>query len=267
MRARVLILWSCTLAVPLAVSPACRAQQPDTGLAAQVQALPPLPSQATAEQLEQRGDELRQHKQSLEALEFYGAALKLKPNDASLLNKAGIASLQVQRYGVAKRCFELAIKANRTAPEPYNNLGVIAYLQKKYSRAIGQYKKAIELQPLSASFHSNLGTAHFARKHFPEAAAEYARAWSLDPDIFTRSSTSGVNAHLMSPEDRAHFDFMLARMFAENNQLDESLRYLRRALEEGYGRVQEVYESASFAALRADPRFTELMQNQPPAIR
>jgi tetratricopeptide (TPR) repeat protein len=265
MRKRPVVLC-CVLVVLIATAPAGFAQQSDASLVAQVQAVPPAPRNLTAAELEQRGDELRARKQSLEALEYYAAALKLGPRTASLYNKAGIANLQVQRFGVAKRCFDLAIKADRTAPEAYNNLGAIAYLQKKYSRAIGQYQKAIQLRPEGAAFHSNLGTTYFARKQFPDAANEYATAWNLDHDVFTHSAAVGVSARLMSPEDRAHFDFLLARMFAENLQLDDSLRYLRRAIEEGYGKVREVYESSAFAALRADPRFTELMQNQPPGI-
>ena len=257
----------CTLILMLAAIPASLAQESNSAEVAHVEALPPLPPNATADQLERRGAELRERKQSLEALDYYLAALKLEPKRVAVLNKAGIANLQIQRFGVAKRCFDLAVKADRTAPEAYNNLGVIAYLQKKYGRAIGEYEKALKLRPDSASFHSNLGTAYFARKEFPKAITEYNTAWNLDHDVFTRSATAGINARLMSPEDRAHFDFILARMYSENHQLDESLRHLRRAIEEGYAGVKEVYESASFAALRADPRFTDLMQNQPPAIR
>src|SRR5215831_12440673 len=101
----------CTLILMMAAVPACLAQEPDPAVVAHVEALPPLPANASAEQLEQRGDELRARKQALEAIDAYAAALKLAPGRASLFNKAGIANLQIQRYGVAKHCFELAIKA------------------------------------------------------------------------------------------------------------------------------------------------------------
>jgi tetratricopeptide (TPR) repeat protein len=257
--ASILLSVACLSSVSLA--------QADPNGTAQLESLPPLPPGAGAQEFEQRGDELRERRQPIEALDCYNAALKLDPGNPSLLNKTGIANLQVERFGLAKHFFERAVKANRNAPEAYNNLGVIAYLQKKYRRAIGEYQKAIQLDPNSASFHSNLGTAHFARKDFQSAIAEYTKAWVLDPDVFVRSATAGVNAHLMSPEDRAHFDFLLARMYAENHRPDEALHYLRRAIEEGYARVHEVYESAAFASLRTDPRFAELMQSQLPPIR
>ncbi len=47
---------------------------------------------------------------------------------------------------------------------------------------------------------------------------------------------------------------------------DRSLQYLRRALEEGYKGIDNVYKDPEFAGLRNDARFTELMAARPPAI-
>jgi hypothetical protein len=47
---------------------------------------------------------------------------------------------------------------------------------------------------------------------------------------------------------------------------DRSLEYLRKAMEEGYKEIGNVYKDAEFAELRKDPRFTELMSSKPTAI-
>ena len=227
----------------------------------------PPSATATARELEKSADELRQEKLYLDAIDYYREALKRSPaNLAVLHNKIGITQLQMGRYPEAKKSFERAIKSDKNYPDARNNLGVIHYIQKKYGRAIKEYRKAIALREDSASFHSNLGTAYFARKEFEKAAAEYQRALDLDPDVFEHRSLAGVSAQMSSPEDRAYYNFVLARMYAKAGNLDRALNYLRKAMEEGYKEIGKVYEENEFAGLRKDPRFSELMASKPLAI-
>jgi len=237
----------------------------------QVQVGPPLrhtqppPASATPQELEQRGDELRGQKSYLYALDYYGTALKKQPSP-SLLNKIGITQLELQRFHEASKSFERAIKNDRAYADAYNNLGVIYYLEKKYGKAIRQYKKAINLRQDAPSYFSNLGAAYFSKKELEKSVAAYSEAMRLDPEIFERTSHTGVQAQMASPEDRAHFDYVMAKLFAKAGNSDRSLQYLRKALEEGYKGIDEVYKDAEFAGLRKDPRFTELMAARPPAI-
>ena len=227
---------------------------------------PPSPT-ATAAELETQADELRVQKAWLDAIDYYKAALKRKPADPAVLyNKMGISQLQLQRIGDAKKSFEHSIKADRQYAEAYNNLGVVFYWQKKYSKAEKNYKQALTLREDSASFHSNLGTSLFARKLFEAAMVEYVRAVELDPLVFERRSQAGVAARMSSPEDRARYSFMLARMYARVGDMDHALNYLRKAMEDGYKEIADVYKEAEFAELRKDPRFTELMASKPVAI-
>jgi tetratricopeptide (TPR) repeat protein len=220
---------------------------------------------ATPQELEQRGDELRGQKSYLYALDYYGTALKKQPSP-SLLNKIGITQLELQRFHEASKNFERAIKNDREYADAYNNLGVIYYLEKKYGKAIKQYEKAIKLRQDAPSYFSNLGAAYFSKKELEKAVAAYTEAMHLDPNIFERTSHTGVQAQMASPEDRAHFDYVMAKLFAQAGNSDRSLQYLRKALEEGYKRIDEVYKDAEFAGLRKDPRFTELMAARPLAI-
>lgn len=228
-------------------------------------AIEPPSASATADELEKRGDELRQLKAYADAIDYYRAALK-KQKSATTYNKLGIAELQVNRLKDARKDFGRSIKADKKYAEPRNNLGVVYYKQGKYDRAISEYKKAIELEEMAASFHSNLGSAYFAQKKYELAAAEYGRAVQLDPEIFERISGGGVSAHLQSPEDKAYFSYVLARMYAQMGDFDRSLKALRRAIEDGYDVKGKVYNDDKFAKLREDPRFTELMASKPVAI-
>jgi tetratricopeptide (TPR) repeat protein len=232
----------------------------------QVQVAPPLlrtidpPAvDATVADLETRADQLRGAKLYLDAMDYYRAALAKAPNSSRLLNKIGISELMMQRYKDARKSFELSIKADHTFADAYNNLGVVLYEQRKYGAAVKQYRKAIAIDNNSASFFSNLGAAHFSKKEFEPAVIAYQHALELDPDVFERTSRGGVQAQLPSPEDRARYDYTVAKLYAKMGFSERSLEYLRKAMEGGYKDFKNVYKDEEFSQVRKDPRFTEMM--------
>ncbi|MGC2170369.1 MAG: tetratricopeptide repeat protein [Candidatus Sulfotelmatobacter sp.] len=222
---------------------------------------PPAPN-ATAAQLEQQADLLRADKLYLDALDYYQAARDKTPNDAQLLNKIGITELMMQRYRQARKTFQRAIRCDRQFADAYNNLGVVYYESRNYRAAVKQYQKAIARDGDSASFFNNLGAAYFSKRDFNPAVAAYQRALELDPDVFERSSRTGVEAQLPSPEDRARYDYTVAKLYAKMGFSDQSLEYLRKAMEDGYKDLKNVYKDAEFAQLRKNPRFTALMASK-----
>jgi tetratricopeptide (TPR) repeat protein len=231
-----------------------------------MQAVEPPTADATGDALEQQADGLRAEKLFLDALDYYRAALGKKPGSAQLLNKIGITELMLMRYKEARKSFEKSIHADGNYADAYNNLGVVLYENKKYGAAIKEYRKAIEKDDNSASFFSNLGAAYFSKRDFDPAVDAYSHALQLDPDVFSRTSRNGVQAQLPSPEDRARYDYTVAKLYAKMGLSDQSLEYLRRAIESGYKDLKNVYKDAEFSELRKDPRFTELMAAKTPVI-
>ena len=229
-------------------------------------AAPPSPS-ASVQELLQRGDELRAEKAYLDALDYYRTALARSPGEAaSIHNRMGITQMETEHWKESIKEFRLAIKTDRNFADAHNNLGVDYYELKKYSKAISEYETAIRLRPESAPYFSNMGAAYFGKKEFEKAAEAYTHALQLDPDIFEHNSRNGVAARLPSPEDRAHFDYVMAKLYAKAGVADRSLQHLRRAMEEGYKGIEDVYKDAEFTELRKDPRFTQLMSARPPVL-
>jgi len=225
---------------------------------------PPAPD-ATAVELEKQGDGLRAEKLYLDALDYYRAALN-KSHDARLFNKIGITELMMQRFKEARKSFEQAIRSDHEFADAYNNLGVIYYEVKKYGAAVKQYERAIAIDSSSASFYSNLGAVYFSKRDFERAVAAYQHALELDPGVFERTSRVGVQAQLPSPEDRARYDYTVAKLYAKMGFSDQSLEYLRKAMEDGYKDLKNVYKDVEFAELRKNPRFTELMATSMPPV-
>jgi tetratricopeptide (TPR) repeat protein len=239
----------------------------------QVQIAPPLlrgvdppPPTASAAELESQADALHAQKLYLDALDYYAAALKKMPKSAPILNKVCRTEIMMQRWKEAQKSCQQAVHADPGFATAYGNLGVTYYCQHKFANAVKNYVKAISLDATTASFFSNLGAAYFAQHKFDPAVAAYQHAMELDPDVFMRSSRSGITAQLPSPEDRARYDYTVARLYAKMGLSDKSLEYLRKAREEGFKDLNNVYKDAEFADLRKDPRFVELMAAKTPTL-
>ncbi len=233
------------------------------GPAAQPPAIPD--DNASAADLEQQGDQFRADKRYIDSIDFYNVAIKKQPT-ALLWNKEGMAYLMLQEHDKAAKCFDQAIKLDKHAPEGYNNRAWVYYKKENYSKAVKYYMKAIKLGPSDAVLHYNIANVYFVKRLYPQAAQEYKTAFTLDPDIFERVSRTGYIAQGTSPEDRAAFSFLVAKIYAQAGDVDRSLEYLRKAMENGYKNIKKVYTDSEFASLRTDKRFEELMAQRPQAI-
>ena len=220
---------------------------------------PALESMSVAD-LEQRGDVLRARLAYSDALTCYRTALRKDKKNAALYNKAGIAELQLKELKGAQKDFERAIKYDRKLADAYNNLGVLFYVNRAYSDAVGRYEKAIELNPGVAVYHANLGAAWFTQQQIEKAVSEFSRAMDLDPEILMRPTRgAGASARLASPEERAHFFYILAKLYGARGQVDNCLQCLEKAKEGNYPGIHDVYRDKEFEAVRQDPRLKEIM--------
>ncbi|MGA8878870.1 MAG: tetratricopeptide repeat protein [Candidatus Korobacteraceae bacterium] len=220
---------------------------------------------ASAATLEEQGDELRAQKRYLDSIDYYNVAMKKQPSSL-LWNKIGMAYLLLQRPDPAAKAFDRAIKLDKQDPASYNNRGYVEQMKRKYDKAIVYYKKAIVLRPDDAVFYYNMASCYFGKHDYPEAAKDYHQAFALDPNIFVRATKTGVMAQATSPDDRAAFSFLVAKMYAQAGDFDHSLEYLRKAMEDGYKHINDVYSDKEFATLRTDKRFEELMAQRPQPI-
>ncbi|SRR5208283_1154076 len=233
----------------------------------QIHRIEPPPASASARELEKVGDSLQTDKNYLDAIDYYWAAQAKDPHNAVLLNKIGISQLQLHRYKEARKTFELSIRTDKNYANAYANLGVVYYEEGNLGKSIRSYDKAILMDKDEAVFYNNRAASLFGKKEFAKASADYAKAIELDPDILERSERGGgAQARLPSPQDRAHYDYVLAKLYARNGMPERSLHYLRRAIEDGYRDIKNVYKDAEFSALRNDPRFAELMASKPASI-
>ena len=212
----------------------------------------------TVAQLEAAGDTARVKKDYLEAIRYYETALRKDSPNARLYNQLGLAHLKAGNTDAARFSFQRATKRDSKFADAINNLGVVEYTDKQYGAAAKQFKKAVALDESKFAYHVNLGATWFAQKKLDRAFAEYARALELNAHALA-TSNSGVQAQIASPEERARYAYMLAKIYAQRGETDECMRNLRKAKEAGYKDLENVYKDAEFAQLRNDPRLQEIV--------
>lgn len=254
------IAFLLSLALPLcAQSAQTPAAEPPIPLPATIQPVPPPPPDASPDELEAKGDDLRAEKMYLDSIDYYRAAVA-KKETAPLHNKIGISLLLLRRDREAKKEFERAIHLDKKYSEAYNNLGALYYNGRHFGSAIKQYKKAIKLNDDNASFHSNLGTAYFSEKDYDKATKEYQQAMAIDPQIFERVSSGGVAVKLITSNEIGHFHYVMAEMYSQHNDVQHCRYYLQKASEEGYP-IKDALRDSVFARLRKDPAFVNFIHS------
>jgi tetratricopeptide (TPR) repeat protein len=228
----------------------------------------PVPQQAqdkinmqsmTVAELEKAADLARAHKDYALATDYFQAALKKDRKNAALYNKLGMTQLKNNDLGAARVSFQTAVKRNSKFADAVNNIGAVAYMQKNYGSAAKYFKKAVALDETRASFHINLGAAWFSQKKLEQAIAEYTRAVELDPDALNHESKVGVAAQIASPEERARYSYMLAKIYAKRGDVDGCIQCLKKAKEEGYRDLANVYKDEDFSKMRDNPRLHEVV--------
>ena len=221
----------------------------------------PDPATAKASDLEMQGDILRARKFPEDALEFYGHALRRGGDAEPLYKKIGITHLELRNIVLAQLYFQKAVKLNKKDAEAWNNLGAVEYMSHQYGSAVDDYKKAVKLNKNAAIYHSNLGMAYFDRKDYKKARNEIGTALKLDPEIFQKTSATGVSAHVLSPDDRARFCLEMAKTYAQDGNEAEMLHSLSKASEAGMDLMNEMGKDKLLAGYRNDPRVLILVQN------
>jgi tetratricopeptide (TPR) repeat protein len=105
----------------------------------------------------------------------------------------------------------------------------------------------------------NLGAAWFSQKKLDRAVAEYTRAVELDPNALKQESRVGITAQIASPEERARYSYMLAKIYAKRGDVDGCVQCLKKAKEEGYRDLANVYKDEDFSRMRENPKLQEVV--------
>ena len=125
----------------------------------------------------------------------------------------------LQRWGEARKNFERAIKADRLFADAYNNLGVVEYEQRKYRGAIKQYQRAIKLRGRRRLVLQQPWRGLLLQKGIREGGRWPTRKRCKSIRMSSSAPRGrGYPRRYPVPEDRARYDYVMAKLYAQSGQ-------------------------------------------------
>ena len=216
--------------------------------------------------LEERADIFMARKNYADAADYYYRALKHGSfQDPALWNKLGIALQQENKFHSARQAYLKAVHVDPNFAEGWNNLGTVYFMANKYHKSVSYYRRAIAIKHDSAAFHLNLGTSYYHLKNYAQAVEEYRMALGIDPKVVFQQSALGTTIHAGGTDPG--FYFYMAKAYASTGNAEDAVRYLRRALEDGYVNTAQLGDDPDFKNISHDPAYVELLRTPPVALK
>jgi Tfp pilus assembly protein PilF len=148
----------------------------------------------------------------IKAKEFLLRAIKIQPNNTTILNNLGTASKELKEMNKAMNFYGKVLKIDSNHTNANYNLGLIFYKLKDLKKAKKYLEKTITIQPNYALAHFNLGNLQKEFKEFKKAELSYLKAIELRPSF--------ANAHNN-----------LGLVFSEVGNIEEAISSYNRAIE------------------------------------
>jgi tetratricopeptide (TPR) repeat protein len=195
------------------------------------------------------------HGHYAEAIEAYR---KIRPQNAEIYNKIGIAYQRMANDEDAITNYGLATKLDRKFAAPYNNMGTVYFHENEIKKAQQLYKKSIKLDAATAPFWSNLGAVYMVQHQYSDGAEAYEKAFLLDPDIFQEIALNGIT-QAESPQELAKLYLTFAEIYAHAGMKAQAILYLHKAIDEGFKDRQQLQQDQQLATLHGNPEFEALL--------
>ena len=118
-----------------------------------------------------------------QAYGLYKALLTAHPDEALLLERAGIAALRLRRNGEATALLDRATRVPGAGWRSWNARGVAADRQGRWDEADAAYVQAARLDPSRAEVPNNRGWSLMLRGRWSEASDQFEKAAAINPKL------------------------------------------------------------------------------------
>ena len=189
------------------------------------------------------------------AIAGYRKALAINANDPVVRNKLGLCLQWSGRHEEAQRQYEQVVKISPTYAEAWNNLGTCYHARTRYSQALRNYQKAVDIRPGFATAYRNMASAFFAQSRLEDGYQALQTAFRLDPTTLSSGALGIQTEDAMAPTQY----FFFAKINAANGNVEEAVRFLGRAFDNGFKDCSQIRRDADFQKIQKDERLIQLL--------
>jgi tetratricopeptide (TPR) repeat protein len=210
-------------------------------------------------------------------------ALTLDPGLAEAHAARGLAISLSQRYEAAEKEFETALELNPNLFEAYYFFAQNSFLQGNHKKAIDLFETAGQVNPADyqspcylAFIYQTIGELDKMTPVLHEALARVERQLALNPDD-SRAIYLGAGALVRLGErqkamervkqlaaterDEPYLLYGIACLYALTDKVEESIYYLKKAVEAGYAHRQYLEKDSDFDSIREHPGYKALIKH------
>jgi arylsulfatase A-like enzyme/Tfp pilus assembly protein PilF len=205
----------------------------------------------------------------------YLELLAQDPKQFRLYGMLGQISLMQGNYDEAERYNQEALKVAPQFVEAMGQLGLVAMVRGDQAAAQQWYDQALKIDPGFPTLHRRLGDLYFERGEYDAALKEYQEAYTRQAKDFRSLLQAGASARRAGQPEAAEKlllkavtlrpkswipRYNLACLQAERGQADAALQSLEESIGHGMVYAKLMNEDNDWDALRADPRFKNLLK-------
>ena len=140
----------------------------------------------------QIGARLHEEGRTAEAVRYYDAALRAKPDDAQAHNNLGLLLATSGDTEAAMQHYAEALRIDPLYADAHYNRGVLLHGAGASAEAAAEYRSVLAIAPTYAQAHSNLGLILYDQRQIEAALGHLAEAVALRPDYFAAHNNYGI---------------------------------------------------------------------------
>ena len=202
-------------------------------------------------------------------------ALRLDPQLVEAHNNMGIVLMREGKLEAAISQFREALQIDPNFKPAANSLRSALAIQRELESEVSKLSKLLQDNPESAELHFQLGNLFFRQGDRRQAIQQYKKALELDPKFLPALNNLALVTAANKEYDRAlalfldilnsrpndaETHFNIACMYSQLNRVDESLAYLKKAIDKGYTNWQRIKRDSDLDNIRDSSAYKELIQ-------
>ena len=210
-------------------------------------------------------------------------ALSLDPKLPEGHAAKGLAVSLSRRYEEAEKEFNTALELNSNLFEAYYFYAINCFLQGRYEKAIELFKEAGRVNPEDyqspcylAFVYKTIGQLDKMKPILQEALSKVEQQLALNPDDSRAIYLGGgvlirmgekqkamewVRRLAATERDEPYLLYGIACLYALTEKVEESVYYLKKAVEAGYAHRQYLEKDSDFDSIREHPGYKALIKD------